>query len=146
MTRTPHTIAFALAIPVLYALLATSAAQERQSADPTQPAPQWLAALAPAPVNPADTALPDAAQMAVRVVVLGKQRRFAVVDGQRLELGQTYRGAKLLALNAQGVKLRKDGAAIDLQLAPRVKKTPPQSTRGCSAPVPATPVFDGAPP
>lgn len=86
-------------------------------ADPTRPANEWLAAQPGADGAPAGDALPG-----VRVVVAGRARKLAIIDGQLVRLGETYNGARLVGVGPDGVVLQKDGSKEKLSMSPAVEK------------------------
>ena len=126
---------------LLAALVASSMAQTSAAADPTRPASQWLAALAPQPS--ADAAPVDAEPLGVQILVIGAARRFAVMDGHLVHIGESHLGAKLLAIGPQGVGMKKDGARVEWRLTPEARKqiSSPQVPRRPAAP--GSPLFHG---
>jgi hypothetical protein len=88
-------------------------------ADPTRPAPEWLAAQ---PVAPGAEAASDGAASALQVIVIGPARRFAIIDGQMVQYGRTYNGAKLVGMRPDSVVLQKDGSKEKLSMSPAVEK------------------------
>jgi hypothetical protein len=73
-------------------------AQAQSLADPTRPAAEWLAMQPAAPgsapvAGPADA--PDAESLpAASIVVTGKSRNFALVDGQVVAVGKRFSASK----------------------------------------------------
>lgn len=95
-------------------------AQTFGQTDPTRPAPEWLAAQARVPAS--ELAEHDSASAGVRVIVLGATRKFAIIDGQLIRVGQTYHGVKLVRIRPEGVVLHKDGGEELLNMSPAVTK------------------------
>jgi hypothetical protein len=137
MTHPTH-----LLLPALLAgLVANSMAQTTAPLDPTRPASQWLAALAPLPS--ADAAPAAVEPLGVQIIVIGAGRRFAVIDGHLVHIGESHLGAKLLAIGPQGVGMKKDGAALEWRLTPEARKQvhPPKVPR--RPPAPGNPLLPG---
>jgi hypothetical protein len=123
--------------------LSRSAAQTPQTQDPTRPADVWLAAAASAPGTSGAPA--DAPAQGLRVLVIGATRRLAVIDGQVVHLGESYQGAKLVGLDAQGARLKTPRATVNLQITPAARKQVhmPQAAPGKPAPSSKTQKGDG---
>lgn len=124
-----------LFLPALLAgLLASSVAQTSAPLDPTRPASQWSAALAPQPL--ADAPPAEAEPTGPQIVVIGATRRFAVFDGHLVHIGESHLGARLRAIGVQGVGMKKDGTALEWRLTPEARKQvrPPKAPRGLPAP------------
>jgi len=117
MTQAKH---FTTLLLLLFGFIGSSAAQTEAAMDPTRPASQWLDALAPLKV--ADAPPPDAVPLGVQIMVIGPTRRFAVLDGHVVHVGEIYQGAVFVAINTQGMRMRKDGATVDYRLHPAVRK------------------------
>jgi len=86
--------------------------------DPTQPPSAWSAAQAGSQggagvVAPADSA-------GSRLVLIGRSRKFAVIDGQVVKPGEPYNGSKVLAITPQEVVV--EDASKSVNLAPGVEK------------------------
>ena len=88
-------------------------------ADPTRPTSEWLAAQPPAP---GAEAVAQVAPSGLQVLVLGPTRKFAIIDGQLVRLGETYKGAKLVGFHADGVVMQKDGSKEMLSMSPAAIK------------------------
>ncbi len=88
-------------------------------ADPTRPAAEWLAAQPPVP---GAEAVAQGAASGLQVLVMGPARKFAIIDGQLVRLGQTYKGAKLVGFHADGVVMQKDGNKEMLSMSPAAIK------------------------
>ena len=110
------------------ALLAFAAAtlqmpSQAQTADPTRPPAAWLAAqqpLAPGAPPAAQPATSDAS-----IVVAGPTRRFAVVDGHAIRVGDMHNGSRLVAINGDGLVWRKAGVQEISRMSRGVEKTAP---------------------
>jgi len=87
--------------------------------DPTRPTAEWLATQA---VAPGAVAIPKDSAPGVRVLVVGPSRKFAIIDGQLVRLGETYNGAKLVGFHADGVVMKKEGSKERLGMSPAVEK------------------------
>ncbi len=60
--------------------------------------------------------------MDVQIVVIGPERKFAMVNGQMVRPGETYRGSKLVAINEDGAVWRRDGVTEKSSMSPGVSK------------------------
>lgn len=89
--------------------------------DPTLPPPAWLAAQPGAvPVVEQD------ASSGMQLILIGRSRKLAVIDGQVVKPGDTYKGSKVLDIKSGEVVLQ--DASKSLKLTPNVEKkviTPP---------------------
>ncbi len=108
----------ALGLLACLVLGSTTALGADTVADPTRPPDAWLALQPQAAGLPTD--LPDSA--GARVTVLGPTKRFAVVDGQVVKVGDVIKGAKVIAISAQTVTLQENGSRRVLSLTPGVVK------------------------
>jgi hypothetical protein len=86
------------------AVLAPAVAQMQR--DPTRPSAVWLAAQ---PQAPGAAAAVEQAAPEAQIVVTGPARQFAMVDGQPVRVGQSYNGAKLIAIEADGLVWQRNG-------------------------------------
>jgi hypothetical protein len=121
MQKTPH----CLRTGSLAALLALMcAAPAHAQADPTRPAPAWLAAQPRAPGSeaPAEARTPD-----VQIMVIGPARRFAIVNGEAVYAGELHNGAKLVGIEHGGVVWQRAGTQEKSSMSPGVQKTEPGS-------------------
>lgn len=106
---------------VLLALLAVAPVQA-QTADPTRPAPAWLALQ---PKTPGFVAEVETGTPGTQIIVAGPSRTFTMVDGQPVRPGETYKGSKLLGIGPNGVTWQ-TGASRELSsMSPGVEKTVP---------------------
>ena len=118
----------ALGLALALGLLAT--AQAQTAPDPTRPPEAWLALQPQVVVAPG--AAPEIYEASgVTVTVTGKNRRYALVDGQVVKAGDMVNGARVLAINPNTVTVRQNDARKVLSVAPGVVKK--------SAPLPRRP-------
>jgi hypothetical protein len=108
-------------LSLLAALGWASGAWAGASGDPTEAPPVWVAA---------QPVAPGAAPMAtggagpeVGVIVSGKSRRLALIDGEVVKVGDQYKGSKVVAIKADKVVM--EDAAKSLGATPNVSKTKP---------------------
>ena len=85
--------------------------------DPTRPPPAWQA-LQPGATGAADQ---DAAS-GLRLTVVGRTRKFAIIDGQVVKPGDTYDGSKVLVIKSGEVVVQDNAASKSLKLTPGVEK------------------------
>ena len=89
--------------------------------DPTQPPAVWVAAQPAAPgAAPVTTGEPSSA---MQMVVISQSRKFAVIDGEIVKVGDEYKGSKVVAIRADKVVL--EDAKKSLTMMPDVAKKPP---------------------
>lgn len=112
---------------VVTALLAATGPALAQSNDPTRPPPAWLPAQSAAQ---AQSAAP--AQMPVEeavggshIVVLGSDRRFVMLNGHVVHVGESHNGARLLAINDDSLVWQKEGVRHRLNISPGAVKSAP---------------------
>ena len=108
-------------LSLLAALGWASGAWAAASGDPTEAPPVWVIAQ---PVAPG--AAPMATSGAgpeVGVILSGKSRRLAVIDGEVVKVGDQYKGSKVVAISAN--KVVTEDAAKSLYAMPNVSKTKP---------------------
>ena len=74
--------------------------------DPTRPPVVVASSLAPA----------DAAIPTLTSVLIGTDRRVAVIDGNTLLEGSRHQGIEVLKVTADGARIRKDGKTLQLSL------------------------------
>jgi len=86
--------------------------------DPTQAPPGWSAAQS-SPQGGATVVAP-ADSSGSRLVLIGRSRRLAVIDGQMVKPGEPYNGSKVLAITPQEVVV--EDASKSVNLAPGVEK------------------------
>ena len=109
-------------LPPLLALGWLTGAWGGALSDPTLPPPAWLAAQ-PGAQGAAATAEQDAG---MQLILIGQSRKLAVIDGQVVKPGDTYKGSKVLAIKPGEVVLQ--DASKSMKLTPNIEKkviTPP---------------------
>lgn len=107
---------------VIVGLASSSLIHAQTAGDPTKPAPAWLALqpkLLGAPVE-VERGTPGA-----QIVIVGPARKFAMVDGQAVRPGETYKGSKLLSIGPDVVIWQTDGHRELTTMTPGVVKTDP---------------------
>ena len=110
-------------ILVIAGIMASALSHAQSTGDPTKPSPAWLA-LQPrhpgaAPVE-VERGTPGA-----QIVIVGPARKFAMVDGQAVRPGETYKGSKLLEVGPDGVIWQTEGRREMTSMSPGVEKTDP---------------------
>lgn len=90
--------------------------------DPTRPPPEWLAAQPKAAGVPGE-ADPGAAPQ-LQSLVIGPSRRYAIIEGQLVGVGDTFKDARVVAVRPSGVVLRSERGTQTLRLYPDVEKRP----------------------
>lgn len=117
-----HITMFVSAPRMLALAACLSAVMVQAQTDPTRPSAAWLAAQprTAGAEAPADARTPEA-----QIVVLGPSRKFALVNGEPVHAGETYAGAKLVAIDADGILWHRAGAEARSTMSPAVEKTAP---------------------
>jgi hypothetical protein len=90
--------------------------------DPTRPPQAWLAAqpkVAGAPAAADQEAAPQ-----LQSLLIGPSRKYAIIDGQLLGVGDTFKDARVVAVKPAGVVLRSERGSETLKLFPDVDKRP----------------------
>jgi hypothetical protein len=118
---TPNT-ARLLLLTLGVVLCALSHAQT--TGDPTRPAPVWQA-LHPKLPGAAVEVAPSTP--GAQIVIVGPARKFAMVDGEAVRPGETYKGSKLLAIGPDGLIWQTEGRREMTSMSPAVQKTDPAS-------------------
>ena len=95
----------------------SSAAVAGVTNDPTVPPPEWLA-LQPIIASKATTSIEP--PMEIQLVLIGRTRKFAMIDGQIVKAGDVYKGSKVSAISADQVTM--DDAVKSLSMTPDVTK------------------------
>ena len=90
--------------------------------DPTRPPPAFLAALPKAP-GTAAAAEPEVVPQ-LQSLLIGPSRRYAIIEGQLLGVGDSFKGARVVAVRPAGVVLRSERGTETLRLFPDVEKRP----------------------
>ena len=89
-------------------------------ADPTRPAPTWLAAQ---PKVTGEIVLEKNAVPSVQMLLIGKSRKYAIIDGQIIKPGGNYNGSRVVAIKSGLVVLQGDDALQTLKMHPTIEKT-----------------------
>lgn len=77
--------------------------------DPTRPPVS-------AQIVAAEPDVPARGELSLRGIFHADDRRFAVIDGRRVEVGDRIAGAELIAIEVDRVRLRRDGALVEIEL------------------------------
>jgi len=114
-----------LLVPLLALSWGASALEGESTKDPTVPPAVWLAAQPSVP----GAAPQDAVQAAsrVQVILVGKTRRFALVDGNVVKVGDVVNDSKVLAIKANRVVTEDESKS--LSMLPNVEKKAPASVK-----------------
>jgi MSHA biogenesis protein MshK len=107
-------------------LATTALCHAQASGDPTRPPLVWLALQ---PKLPGAVAEAAPVTPGAQIVIVGPARKFAMVDGQAVRPGETYRGSKLLAVGDDGVTWQTEGQPQSTSMSPGVEKTDPAARR-----------------
>ncbi len=113
-----------VALPPLLLLIVlgwASGAWAAAPGDPTEAPPVWVAAQSGA--SGAAPMATSGAEPRVQVILSGRSRRVAVIDGEVLKVGDQYKGSKIVDIRANEVVM--DDAAKSLGVTPDVEKTVP---------------------
>ncbi len=108
-------------IAAALALGVCAAAWGQALSDPTRPPQEWLAA------QPKGTGTPAAEQEVsplLQSLLIGPSRNYAIIDGQLVGAGDTFNGARVVAVTPAGVVLRSQRGTQTLKLFPDVEKRP----------------------
>ena len=104
------------------ASLFSSAAMAGATNDPTVPPPEWLA-IQPTIANKATASVEPPSE--IQLMLVGRTRKFAMIDGQVVKPGDEYKGSKVIAVRSDQVIM--GDTAKSLSMTPDVaKKTPLQ--------------------
>lgn len=108
---------------LLAGLFVAVASHAQAVSDPTRPAIAWLA------VQPKATGVvvaePESGTPGAQIVVVGPSRKFAMVDGNAVRTGETYKGAKLLGIGSDSLTWQNGEKREMASMSPAVVKTPP---------------------
>jgi len=107
----------AVAFLLTAVLLGGVAAHAASGKDPTVPPAAWQAATA---ASGTQAALHTGDTSSVRLVLVGKTRRLALIDGQVIKAGDTYNGARVESVGRSQVLM--EDKEKSLKLAPGVEK------------------------
>ena len=103
-------------------------AQAEGMSDPTRPAAAWLAAQQPHAPG-AEVVVAEPATPGIHIVVIGRTRKFAMVNGQAIRPGETYNGSRLVGVNDDGAVWQRDGRQEKTSMSPDVEKRPSAGQR-----------------
>jgi hypothetical protein len=121
---------------VALAMGAFSATWGQTLSDPTRPPPAWIAAhaKAPAPGSPGGASVAPGTMAGdganaeplprLQSLLLGPSRKYAIIEGQLVGVGDTFRDARVVAVRSTGVVLRSERGTQTLRLFPDVEKRP----------------------
>jgi hypothetical protein len=115
-------------------LMLVSPAWGQALSDPTRPPQAWLAAQQKAPGAPAGE---QESRPLLQSLLIGPSRRYAIIDGQVLGVGDTFRDARVVAVTPAAVVLRSARGTQMLKLFPDVEKRPVKAVATGAAPAPA---------
>ncbi len=107
-------------VKYLLPLLLASVVQAQELPDPTRPAQDSGSRLP----RDASGVATDADGLRLETVFRARGRQFAIINGQRYQLGQTVNGAKLVQINEQEVVLQRGVQRQHLALYPGISKLP----------------------
>ncbi|MBE7942727.1 MULTISPECIES: hypothetical protein [Ramlibacter] len=109
--------------PLAFALVALASAGAQAQADPTKPSAAWLAAQAKSPGQKEPEATESSGPANAQILLSGRARRFAMVDGHVVRPGESYNGAKLVAVGEEGAVWDRGGTRESSSMTPAVQKT-----------------------
>lgn len=87
--------------------------------DPTEAPPAWVSTLPNSGISNADEAPPE-----MQIILTGKSRKLAVINGAIVKVGDDYKGSKVRAIKANQVLM--DDTEKSLSMTPDVKKSAPK--------------------
>jgi hypothetical protein len=105
--------------------------------DPTRPPQAWLAAQPKAAGTPAAAEQEQEVVPQLQSLLIGPSRRYAIIDGQLLGVGDTFRNSRVVAVRPAGVVLRSERGTQTLRLFPEVEKRPVEPLAADAARAPA---------
>lgn len=105
---------------VLLATAGLSSAQDRLVKDPTIPPAAWLAVQ---PDESGGAALAANSGARLQVIVAGKTRKVAIIDGQMVKTGDTFKDVKVTQI--QSNRLVMEDEAMSMGISPNMEKTAP---------------------
>lgn len=105
------------------ALVCAHSALAATSGDPTVAPPAWVATQPPGAVSDADETSPE-----MQLILIGRSRRLAVINGEVVKVGDNYKGSTVRAIKANKVVM--DDAEKSLSMAPGVQKSAPKMAKG----------------
>lgn len=126
------------ALSLLIALGWAGGAWAAASGDPTEAPPVWLAAQ---PVAPGVASIaPGSAGAEVQVILSGRSRRLAVIDGEVVKVGDHYKGSRVVAIKANKVVMEDRSKSLDVTANVSKKKPVPVPVRKKRVVLPASDV------
>lgn len=108
--------------------------------DPTVPPAEWLA-LQPTPAGKAASVVEP--PMEIQVVIIGRARKLAVIDGQIVRVGDEHKGSKVLAIRSDQVV--KAEVEKSLLMTPDVIKKAPIKVHSQKEKIVVSPISDETP-
>jgi hypothetical protein len=109
---------------LLVGITASTLSYAQVSGDPTKPPAVWLA-MQPKPYGVGAVEVEAAGTPGAQIVIVGPTRKFAMVDGQAVRPGETYKGSKLLNIGPDGLVWQTEGRRELTSMSPGVQKTDP---------------------
>jgi len=125
MTKNQPTLHAGRLLLLLVGIAASAPAIAQTSGDPTKPPPVWLAMQPRPPGAVAAVEVEAAGTPDTQIIIVGPARKFAMVDGQAVRPGETYKGSKLLSIGPDGVIWQTEGRREVTSMSPGVQKTDP---------------------
>lgn len=122
----------------LLAAIALAGGAHAAGKDPTVPPAAWQAVQ---PVTPGTKALTTVDTSSVRLVLVGKTRQLALIDGQVIKPGDSYNGVKVEAIGRNQVQMEEKEKS--LKLVPGVEKK--KVSRGVAPKQPKRIIVGGTP-
>ena len=109
----------------LLALVASSSAHAQALSDPMRPPAQWLATQSKG--DSAGGSLGAESLPQLQSVLISPSRRYAIVEGQLVGVGDAFLDGKVIAVHASEVVMRSERGTQTLKLFPDVNLRPSQS-------------------
>lgn len=130
LTTSPGRVFHAVLVPgrwltAVLALILFNLAWGGAQSDPTLPSPAWL----DAQPNVQGAATPEVhvAPPGMQLILIGRSRKFAIIDGKVVKPGDTYNGSKVLNIKSDEVVVQDESKS--LKLTPAVEKKVAASAR-----------------
>lgn len=117
--------AFRFVMPLMIALGWASGAGANVAGDPTEAPAVWIAAQPAAPGSGPKAMGEVSPEM--QVIVAGRSRKLAVVNGEVVKVGDLYKGSRVVAI--RGNKLVLEDASKSVDMTPGVSKAKPALSR-----------------
>jgi hypothetical protein len=105
--------------------------------DPTRPPQAWLAAQPKAAGAPAAAEQEQEVVPQLQSLLIGPSRRYALIDGQLVGVGDRFKDARVVAVKPAEVVLRSERGTQTLRLFPDVEKRPVKPVVADAARAPA---------